>query len=68
MSRRTMKQSIISDLKAQLEKQMIDQVLYDKAVIVVDAFTAADWNDIDDMSTVGAVDMVLDVARLKEGA
>lgn len=65
MSRRTMKQSIISDLKAQLEKQMIDQVLYDKAVIVVDAFTAADWNDIDDMSTVGAVDMVLDVARLK---
>lgn len=68
MSRRTMKQSIISDLKAQLEKQMIDSALYDKAVAVIDAFTTADWNDIDDMSTVGAVDMVLDVARLKEGA
>lgn len=65
MSRRTMKQSIICDLKAQLEKQMIDRALYDKATAVVDAFTAADWNDIDDMSTVGAVDMVLDVARLK---
>lgn len=68
MSRRTMKQSITSDLKAQLEKQMIDSALYDKAVAVIDAFTAADWNDIDDMSTVGAVDMVLAIACLKEGA
>ena len=65
MSRRTMKQSITNDLKAQLEKQMIDKALHDKAVAVIDAFTTADWNDIDDMSTVGAVDMVLDVARLK---
>lgn len=68
MSRRTMKQSITNDLKAQLEKQMIDKALHDKAIAVMSAFTTADWNDIDDMSTVGAVDMVLAIACLKEGA
>lgn len=68
MSRKTMKDSILYDLKAQLEKQMIDQAMYDKAVIVINNFKAADWTDIDDMSTVGAVEMVLDVARLKKGA
>lgn len=67
MSRRTMKQSITTDLAAQLEKNMIGRGLYDKAIKVIDNFTAADWKDIDDMSTVGAVEMVLDVARLKKG-
>ncbi|MNI36489.1 hypothetical protein D3C73_905390 [compost metagenome] len=68
MSRKAMKDSLLYDLKAQLEKQMIDKVLHDKAITVINNFKAVDWKDIDDMSTVAAVDMVLDVARLKEGA
>jgi hypothetical protein len=63
-----MKQSIVEDLDAQLKEQMITQELRDKAVLVIDQdLTADDWKDIDNMSTVEASDMVLDLARIKQG-
>lgn len=68
MSTKQMKQSIVEDLDAQLKEQMITQELRDKAVLVIDQdLTADDWKDIDNMSTVEASDMVLDLARIKQG-
>ena len=68
MSKQQLKQSIVEDLDAQLKEQMITQELRDKAALVVDQdLTADDWNDIDNMSTVEASDMVLSLARIKQG-
>ncbi|MNB92520.1 hypothetical protein D3C75_396240 [compost metagenome] len=68
MSRKAMKESLTYDLKAQLETQIIDKALHDKALSVVNTLTDDDWKDIDNMSTVEAADMVLSIARIRQGA
>lgn len=65
MSRRAMQESLTIDLKHQLDANSIRKDLHDKALKVIHNFSADDWKDIDNMSTVEAVEMVLDVARHK---
>lgn len=68
MPKQQLKQSIVDDLDAQLKENLITQELRNKAAVVIDQdLTADDWKDIDNMSTVEASDMVLDLARIKQG-
>ena len=65
MSRRAMQESLTIDLKAQLENKEITKELHDKALHVVHTLSDDDWKDIDNMSTVEASEMVLDIAKAK---
>ena len=65
MSRRAMQESLTIDLQHQLDARTITQDLHQKAIQVVHAFTSADWKDLNNMSTVAASEMVLEIARNK---
>ena len=63
MSRQAMQESLRIDLKHQLEARTISLELHKRATAVIEKLTVADWKDIDNMSTVAASEMVLDIAR-----
>jgi len=65
MSRQALKESVTNDLQAQFETQLITKDLQNKALKVIENFSDDDWKDIDNMSTVEAADMVLDIARIR---
>lgn len=69
MSKQQLKESIVKDIDEQVKLAAVTPSLRDNAILVLEQdLTADDWKDIDNMSTEEASDMVLSLARIKQGA